>query len=86
LEESFFKDKRFWHTYHMREDETHELLTTDEEIHFLELKKMKEFREDSPITWWLEFIKDRATCKICEWLEKLGVDFHLTRGELFVSC
>jgi predicted transposase/invertase (TIGR01784 family) len=58
LEESLFKDTRFWHTYHMREDETHELLTDDEEIHFIEIKKMKKFREDSPITWWCEFIKN----------------------------
>jgi predicted transposase/invertase (TIGR01784 family) len=58
LEESLFKDKRFWHTYHMREDETHELLTDDEEIHFLEIRKMKEFREDSPVTWWIEYIKN----------------------------
>jgi predicted transposase/invertase (TIGR01784 family) len=58
LEENLFPDKRFWHTYHMREDETHELLTDDEEIHFLELGKMKRFNEDSPVTWWLEFIKD----------------------------
>jgi hypothetical protein len=32
----------------MREDENHELLSDDEEIHFLELRKMKKFREDSP--------------------------------------
>jgi predicted transposase/invertase (TIGR01784 family) len=58
LEENLFKDKRFWHTYHMREDETQELLTEDEEIHFIEIRKMNEFREDSPITWWIEFIKN----------------------------
>jgi predicted transposase/invertase (TIGR01784 family) len=58
LEESLFPDDRFWHTYHLREDETHELLIDDEEIHFLEFQKMKKFREDSPITWWLEFIRN----------------------------
>jgi predicted transposase/invertase (TIGR01784 family) len=58
LEESLFKDERFWHTYHMREDESHELLADDEEIHFLELKKMKEFSKDNPVTWWIEFIKN----------------------------
>jgi predicted transposase/invertase (TIGR01784 family) len=52
----------------MREDETHELLTEDEEIHFLELRKMKEFRKDSPVTWWLEFIKDPHS----EVVEKIG--------------
>jgi predicted transposase/invertase (TIGR01784 family) len=68
LEKSFFKDKRFWHIYHMREDETHELLTEDEEIHFLELRKIKEFRKDSPVIWWLEFIKDPHS----EVVEKIG--------------
>jgi predicted transposase/invertase (TIGR01784 family) len=69
LEENLFKDTRFWHTYHMQEDETHEILTDIEEVHFLELEKMKEFREDSPITWWLEFIKNphsKAVKKIGE--------------------
>jgi predicted transposase/invertase (TIGR01784 family) len=68
LEESLFKDKRFWHTYHLREDETHELLTDDAEIHFLELRKMKKFSEDSPITWWLEFIKNPHS----EVVDKIG--------------
>ncbi|GHU14505.1 hypothetical protein FACS189449_11280 [Alphaproteobacteria bacterium] len=57
LEENLFKDDRFWHTYHMREDETHELLTDMEEIHFLEIAKMHEFKKDNPITLWLEFFK-----------------------------
>ncbi|MDR1236416.1 MAG: Rpn family recombination-promoting nuclease/putative transposase [Holosporaceae bacterium] len=58
LEENLFKGEHFWRTYHMREDETHELLADDEEIHFLELRKMKKFDKDSPVTWWLEFIKN----------------------------
>jgi predicted transposase/invertase (TIGR01784 family) len=58
LEESLFKDDRFWHVYHPREDETHELLTNDQEIHFLEIRKMKKFEEDIPVTWWIEYIKD----------------------------
>jgi hypothetical protein len=53
-----FRIYRFWHTYHLREDEPHELLTDVEEIHFWEITKMKEYREDSPITWWLEFINN----------------------------
>ncbi|GHT92749.1 transposase [Alphaproteobacteria bacterium] len=58
LEENIFKDDRFWHTYHMREDETHELLTDVEEVHFLELTKLKEYQEDNPVTWWIEYIKN----------------------------
>ncbi|GHT90644.1 hypothetical protein FACS1894122_01450 [Alphaproteobacteria bacterium] len=58
LEEKLFKDNRFWHTYHLREDETHELLTDVEEFHFLELTKMKEYQKDNPVTWWIEFLKD----------------------------
>jgi predicted transposase/invertase (TIGR01784 family) len=68
LEESLFKDQLFWHTYHLREDKTHELLTDDAEIHFLELRKMKKFSEDSPITWWLEFIKNPHS----EVVDKIG--------------
>jgi predicted transposase/invertase (TIGR01784 family) len=58
LEESLFKDDRFWHTYHMREDETNEILTDIEEIHFIEILKLKEYRADSPVTWWVEFIRN----------------------------
>jgi predicted transposase/invertase (TIGR01784 family) len=43
LEENLFKDDRFWRTHHMSDDEAHEILTRMEEIHFLELKKMRGF-------------------------------------------
>jgi predicted transposase/invertase (TIGR01784 family) len=78
LEENIFKDDRFWHKYHLREDETFEFLTNAAEFHFVEIVKMKGYQKDNPITWWIEYIKNRATCKIYEMLEKLGVDFHLT--------
>jgi predicted transposase/invertase (TIGR01784 family) len=42
----------------MREDETNEILTDIEEIHFIEILKLKEYREDSPVTWWVEFIRN----------------------------
>jgi predicted transposase/invertase (TIGR01784 family) len=58
LEFKLIDDEVFWHTYHMREDKTHELLTDMEEIHFLELPKMKKFSKKSPITWWLEYLKN----------------------------
>lgn len=58
LDFRLFDDKKYWHTYHVREDETHELLTDLEEIHFLELSKMEKFKKDVPVTWWLEYLKD----------------------------
>ncbi|GHU16054.1 hypothetical protein FACS189472_00260 [Alphaproteobacteria bacterium] len=58
LEKNIFEDDRYWHTYHMRDDETYELLTDSEEIHFLELAKLKEYQKDNPVTWWLEYIKN----------------------------
>jgi predicted transposase/invertase (TIGR01784 family) len=58
LEENIFKDDRFWHKYHLREDETFELLTNAAEFHFVEITKMKEYQKDNPITWWIEYIKN----------------------------
>jgi predicted transposase/invertase (TIGR01784 family) len=58
LEENLFKDERFWHTYHLREDTTGEILTDIEEMHYIEISKLKEYSKDSPITWWVEFIKN----------------------------
>jgi hypothetical protein len=39
-----------------------------EEIHFLELPKMKKFSKKNPITWWLEYLKNPHS-KI---VEKIG--------------
>jgi predicted transposase/invertase (TIGR01784 family) len=58
LEENLFKDERFWHTFHMRDDKTFEILSDKEEIHFLEISKAPKFSKESPITWWLEFLKN----------------------------
>jgi predicted transposase/invertase (TIGR01784 family) len=55
---SIFKDGEFWHTFHLRDDKTFEILSDREEIHFLEIQKMREFRKDSPITWWIEYLKN----------------------------
>ncbi|MDR2781000.1 MAG: Rpn family recombination-promoting nuclease/putative transposase [Holosporaceae bacterium] len=55
---NLFKDDEFWHTFHMRNDKTFEILSDKEEIHFLEIQKVREFRKDSPITWWLEYLKN----------------------------
>ncbi|MDR1013132.1 MAG: Rpn family recombination-promoting nuclease/putative transposase, partial [Lactobacillales bacterium] len=58
LEFKLIDDEKFWHTYHMREDETYELLTDLAEIHFLELPKMQKFSKKNPVTWWLEYLKN----------------------------
>jgi predicted transposase/invertase (TIGR01784 family) len=39
-----------------------------EEIHFLELPKMKKFSKQSPITWWLEYLKNPHSKEV----EKIG--------------
>jgi predicted transposase/invertase (TIGR01784 family) len=58
LEYRLFKDNVSWHTYHMREDNTHEMLSDKEEIHFIEIPKMKGYERDKPVTLWIEFLKD----------------------------
>jgi predicted transposase/invertase (TIGR01784 family) len=58
LEKNQFKDERFWHAYHMRDDKTFEILSDREEIHFLEISKAPKFSRDSPVTWWLEYLKN----------------------------
>jgi predicted transposase/invertase (TIGR01784 family) len=68
LEFKLINDEAFWHIYHMREDKTHEILTDMEEIHFLELPKMKKFSKKSPITWWLEYLKNPYSKEV----EKIG--------------
>jgi predicted transposase/invertase (TIGR01784 family) len=52
----------------MREDKTYDILTDMEEIHFLELPKMKKFSKKSPITWWLEYLKNPHS----EAVERIG--------------
>jgi predicted transposase/invertase (TIGR01784 family) len=58
LKFKLINDEEFWYAYHFLEDETHELLTDLEEIHFLEFPKMQKFSKKSPITWWLEYLKN----------------------------
>jgi predicted transposase/invertase (TIGR01784 family) len=64
LDFQLFADKKFWHIYHLREDETHDMLTDLEEIHFLELSKMEKFQKDVPVTWWLEYLKDPHSLEV----------------------
>jgi predicted transposase/invertase (TIGR01784 family) len=54
----FNDDEEYWHVYHMREDKTQKILTDKEEIHFIEIPKMREYSRDRPLTYWIEFLKD----------------------------
>ncbi len=40
----FRNDKRYHHTFHIRDDKTGELLSDDIEVHFLELEKIKKIK------------------------------------------
>ncbi|MDR2766042.1 MAG: Rpn family recombination-promoting nuclease/putative transposase, partial [Holosporaceae bacterium] len=63
-----FDDDEFWHIYHMRDSKTFKLLSGKEEIHFLEMQKMREFRNDNPVTWWIEYLKNPHS----EIVQKIG--------------
>ena len=70
----FEKDKRFWRKIVLLDKETNEQLTDLLELHFIELGKMKEMREDSPITFWIEFFKDpysEKVKKLCEYVPEI---------------
>ena len=54
----FHDDERYWRKWHIADDETHEKMTNLLEIQFLELDKLKKFRKESPITFWIEFFKN----------------------------
>lgn len=70
----FEQDKRFWRKAILLDKETNEQLTDLLELHFIELGKMKEMREDSPITFWIEFFKDpysEKVKKLCEYVPEI---------------
>lgn len=54
----FEHDQRFWEKAVLLDSDTNEELIDLLELHFIELGKMKEMKEDSPITFWIEFFKD----------------------------
>ncbi|GHU13847.1 transposase [Alphaproteobacteria bacterium] len=64
----FQDDKRYWRKGHLVDDETGERMTDLLEMQFIELNKMRQFDEKSPITFWIEFFRDpyservRALC------------------------
>ena len=65
LDFTFFeKDDRFWRKILLKDDLTNEALNDLLELHFIEIGKMKEMRQDSPITFWVEFFKDPYSEKV----------------------
>jgi len=70
----FEKDKRFWRKAVLSDKETKEEITDLLELHFIEIGKMKEMREDSPITFWIEFFRDpysEKVKKLCEYVPEI---------------
>jgi predicted transposase/invertase (TIGR01784 family) len=75
LDFNLFKtDDRYWRKNQIQDTETNERLTDLLEIHFLELNKMKESREESPLTFWIEFLQDPYSEKVkalCEYVPEI---------------
>ena len=61
---SMLKDKRFWHKYFVKDDETNEKLTDLLELHFFELPKIKKEPAKGSVMFWLEFINNPESKKI----------------------
>ena len=61
---SMLKDKRFWHKYFVKDDETNEKLTDLLELHFFELPKIKKEPAEGSVMFWLEFINNPESKKI----------------------
>ncbi|MDR1032049.1 MAG: Rpn family recombination-promoting nuclease/putative transposase [Holosporales bacterium] len=74
----FHADKRYWRKAYLKDDVSNEVITNLLEMQFIELNKMKKMDQNSPLTFWIEFLKDRATCKISGGV-RASTDFHLTR-------
>ncbi|BCV22752.1 hypothetical protein hamaS1_28210 [Moorella sp. Hama-1] len=56
----FTDDERYQHTFHIREDESGQLLCNDLEIHFLELEKVKKLkrRPQDALEAWLMYLNN----------------------------
>jgi predicted transposase/invertase (TIGR01784 family) len=74
LDFNLFEDDRFWHTGDIIERTSKERLTDLLEMHFLEMRKMKIVRNDSPITYWIEFFRDpysETIAKLCKTIPEI---------------
>lgn len=62
----FKEDERFWRKNFITDTETNTKLTNLLELHFIELNKMKEVREESPLTFWIEFLQNPYSERVQE--------------------
>lgn len=70
----FESDERYWRKGYLKDDYNNEKFTDLLEMHFLELNKMRQVEEESPITFWIEFFKDPYSQKIasiCEFVPEI---------------
>ena len=75
LDFTLFKDdERFWRKGYIKDEETNEKFTDMLEMHFIELNKMRQVRDESPITFWIEFFKNPYSEKVqalCEFVPEI---------------
>lgn len=70
----FEKDERYWRKGYLKDDHNNDNFTDLLEMHFLEVNKMRQVEEKSPITFWIEFFKDPYSEKIaslCEFVPEI---------------
>lgn len=70
----FERDERYWRKGYIKDDYNNEAFTELLEIHFLELNKMRQVEDDSPITFWIEFFKNPYSEKVtslCEFVPEI---------------
>ncbi|MDR0580689.1 MAG: Rpn family recombination-promoting nuclease/putative transposase [Holosporaceae bacterium] len=60
----FKNDERYWRKGYLKDDVSNEKFTDLLEMHFLELGKMRQVEDKSPVTFWIEFFKNPYSEKI----------------------
>ena len=85
LDFNLFKHDRFHSVYRLKDCETHEELTDVMELHFIELRKMKDIQHieeiKSKLEAWLYFI-NHPESELIEELEKFEVEIKEAKAEL----
>lgn len=69
----FKNDARYWRKCFIKDNETNEQITDLLEIHFLELRKMREkfIAQDNPVAVWLEFLRNPFSKEVIEAEERI---------------
>ena len=85
LDFNLFKHDRFHSVYRLKDCETHEELTDVMELHFIELRKMKDIQHineiKSKLEAWLYFI-NHPESELVEELEKIEIEIKEAKAEL----